>query len=66
MAEVATFSSSGADAINRTIELEEDIPDALSLDHFEETYDIARTADEIENGDYKRVGPDAMMSKGYF
>ena len=56
MAEVTTFSSSGADVISRTIDLQEDIPAALPLDQFEEIYDIARTVEEIEKGDYKRVG----------
>ena len=56
MDEAATFSSSGADVITRPIELEEQVPDILSSDQLEETYDIARTVDEIEKGDYKRVG----------
>ena len=55
MTEVATFSSSGADVISRTIDLQENIPDALPPDQFEEAYDIVRTVEEIEKGDYKRV-----------
>ena len=56
MAEVTTFSSSGEDAISRTIDLHEEIPVALPQDQFDETYDIPRTVEEIEKGDYKRVG----------
>ena len=55
MAEVTTFSSSGADVISRSIELEEEVPSVLSPEELEEVYDIARTVDEIEKGDYKRV-----------
>ncbi|EJF62071.1 diphthamide biosynthesis protein [Dichomitus squalens LYAD-421 SS1] len=55
MAETATFSSSGVDAITRPIHLEEEVPDILSQAQLEESYDIARTVDEIEKGDYKRI-----------
>lgn len=60
MAETATFSSSGEDAITRAIEINEDLlPPALSQIELEETYDIARTVAEIERGDYKRVCRDS-------
>ncbi|TFK94479.1 diphthamide biosynthesis protein [Polyporus arcularius HHB13444] len=65
MAEVATFSSSGADAIRRTIDLaEEDIPNTSTAEELEDVYDIARTAHEIEKGDYKRIAlqfPDELL-----
>ncbi len=56
MAEVATFSSSGADAISRTIELEDNIPSILSAEELEDTFDIERTVREIEKGEFSRVG----------
>lgn len=55
MAEVATFSSSGADAITRTIELEENIPSILSAEELDDTFDIERTVQEIEKGEFNRV-----------
>ncbi|PIL34403.1 hypothetical protein GSI_03178 [Ganoderma sinense ZZ0214-1] len=64
MAEVTTFSSSGADAISRTLDLQEVIPDTLPQDQFEETYDIARTVEQVEKGDYKRIAlqfPDELL-----
>ncbi|KAI0350265.1 diphthamide biosynthesis protein [Trametes cingulata] len=64
MAEITTFSSSGADAITRTIDLQEDAPTNLSPEELEETFDIARTAEEIEKGDYKRIAlqfPDELL-----
>ncbi|KAI0702377.1 diphthamide biosynthesis protein [Cerioporus squamosus] len=65
MAEVTTFSSSGADAITRTIELaEEDIPNTSTSAQFEEAFDIERTVKEIEDGDYKRIAlqfPDELL-----
>ncbi|KAM5540108.1 hypothetical protein V8D89_006248 [Ganoderma adspersum] len=65
MAEVTTFSSSGEDAISRTIDLHgEEVPVALPQDQFEETYDILRTVEEIENGDYQRIAlqfPDELL-----
>ncbi|RPD58166.1 diphthamide biosynthesis protein [Lentinus tigrinus ALCF2SS1-7] len=64
MAEVTTFSSSGADAITRTIELEEEVQRVLSPEELEEAYDIARTVNEIEKGDYTRIAlqfPDELL-----
>lgn len=55
MAETATFSSSGEDAITRTIDLDEDISGPLQQNELEVTYDIVRTAEAIERGDYQRV-----------
>ena len=55
MAEGTAFSTSGADAISRTIDLEDSVPGLLSREELISTYDIARTAEAIENGDYKRV-----------
>ena len=61
MAEVTTFSSSGEDAISRTIDLHEEVPGVLPQDQFEETYDIPRTVEEIEKGDYKRVDQHMLL-----
>ncbi|KAI0370673.1 diphthamide biosynthesis protein [Pilatotrama ljubarskyi] len=64
MAEVTTFSSSGADAITRTIDLQGEVPTSLSPEELEDTFDIARTADQIEKGDYKRIAlqfPDELL-----
>lgn len=55
MGEVATFSSSGADVITRTIELEENIPSILSAEELEDTFDIERTVQEIEKGQFNRA-----------
>ena len=55
MTENTAFSSSGAEAISRTIDIEE-IPTDLPPDEFDDTYDLARTAEEIERGNFKRVG----------
>ncbi|KAI1789095.1 diphthamide biosynthesis protein [Ganoderma leucocontextum] len=64
MAEITTFSSSGADVISRPIDLEEEIPDTLPQDQFEETYEITRTVQEVEKQDYKRIAlqfPDELL-----
>ena len=55
MAELTAFSSSGAEAITRTIELHEEVPTNLSQGELEDTFDIQRTAAAIEKGNYKRV-----------
>ncbi len=55
MTENTAFSSSGADAITRTIDLAEDVSTNLPPHELEETYDVARTVAEIERGDYKRA-----------
>ena len=55
MSETTTFSASGSEAITRTIHIEEDIPTSISLDELIDIYDIIRTAEQIEQGDYKRV-----------
>ncbi|KAI0821748.1 diphthamide biosynthesis protein [Trametes gibbosa] len=64
MAEVTTFSSSGEDAITRTINLHEDVPSVLSEADYDITFDVARTVEEIERGDYKRIAlqfPDEFL-----
>ncbi|KAI0739403.1 diphthamide biosynthesis protein [Daedaleopsis nitida] len=64
MAENTAFSSSGTEAITRTIDLEGKVPTHLSPDELEQTYDIARTAESIEKGDYKRIAlqfPDELL-----
>lgn len=53
--ELTTFAASGEEAITRTIDLENDIPNSLPQDELEAIYDIARTVEEIEKGNYKRV-----------
>ncbi|KAI0710920.1 diphthamide biosynthesis protein [Earliella scabrosa] len=63
MTENTAFSSSGAEAISRTIDIEE-IPTDLPPDEFDDTYDLARTAEEIERGDFKRIAlqfPDELL-----
>lgn len=53
-AEHAAFSASGEDAITRVIDVHtEEVP--FNDEHFDEFYEIARTAEEIIKGDYKRV-----------
>ena len=53
-AEQTAFSASGEDAITRVIDVHtEEV--ALKDEHFDEFYEIARTAEEIIKGDYKRV-----------
>ncbi|KAH9933986.1 diphthamide biosynthesis protein [Epithele typhae] len=64
MAETATFSSSGVDAITRSIDLTEEVQGTLPLDVLERTYDIERTANHISLGAYKRVAlqfPDELL-----
>ncbi|KAJ7152953.1 putative diphthamide synthesis protein-domain-containing protein [Mycena filopes] len=63
MAENTTFSTSGADAISRTIDVQPEITvaSASELDNF---YEIERTIAEILQGDYKRVAlqfPDELL-----
>ncbi|CDO73865.1 hypothetical protein BN946_scf185016.g22 [Trametes cinnabarina] len=55
MTELTAFSSSGADAINRIIDLHEEVPTNLSAEELENTFDVQRTAAEIERGNYQRV-----------
>ncbi|KAI9058971.1 diphthamide biosynthesis protein [Trametes sanguinea] len=64
MAELTAFSSSGAEAISRTIDLQEEVPTELSPEELEDTFDVQRTAAEIERGDYKRIAlqfPDELL-----
>lgn len=54
--EYTAFSTSGEDAITRTINVEADeTADKLAEDEFDEFYEIERTVEEIVKGDYKRV-----------
>jgi diphthamide biosynthesis protein 2 len=54
--EYTTFSTSGEDAITRTINVKVDTrADPLSQTAFDDFYEIERTAEEIVKGDYKRV-----------
>jgi len=53
-AEHTVFSASGEDAITRVIDIHtEEV--TFNDEHFDEFYEIARTAEEIIEGDYKRV-----------
>lgn len=55
--ENTTFSTSGEDAITRSIDVEVDqTAQSLGLEDFEDFYDVERTANEIINGDHKKVG----------
>lgn len=55
MAESTAFSSSGEDAISRVIAVEPDGPSDLSEQDLFDYFEIQRTVDEINKGDYKRV-----------
>jgi diphthamide biosynthesis protein 2 len=60
-AENTTFFTSGADAISRTIDLQQESTPVEDLDNF---YEIERTIAEILAGDYKRVAlqfPDELL-----
>jgi len=52
-----SFSSSGEDAIARTIDIQPDGPDVGSSEivGFKEFYEIERTAKELVKGGYQRV-----------
>jgi len=55
-APTTSFSSSGEDVISQTIEVAPDTSaDVLSPEDFDKFYDIERTAEEIIQGNYKRV-----------
>lgn len=56
MAENTAFSTAGEDAITRSIDVDMDqTTDVLSTEEFQDYYEIAQTAEEIEKGDYKKV-----------
>lgn len=59
------FSTSGEDAISRTIAVEKDetIEHFSSLAEFEEYYEIQRTADIISKGKYQRVSQRCLPSR---
>ncbi|KAG8961794.1 Diphthamide biosynthesis protein 2 [Tulasnella sp. 419] len=57
----AAFSSSGEDAITRTLEV---APDTLSNGSIEDVYEVRRTVKDIQEGDYKRIAlqfPDELL-----
>jgi len=64
------FSTSGEDAIRRTIPVHsEESASTLSLSQFEDFYEIERTTMEILSGDYKRVSvssPDRFVPGNVF
>jgi diphthamide biosynthesis protein 2 len=52
----STFSTSDENAITRTLDTTPDTSsNHLSQEQFDNFYDIERTADEISQGNYKRV-----------
>lgn len=54
--ESSAFSTTDDSAISRTIDVRPDTTASeLSAEQFEDFYDIQRTADEIIQGDYRRV-----------
>lgn len=59
MTTTESFSSSGEDVLHRSIDVEKedfDAPDPISeRDAFAEFFDINRTVQQIEEGDYKQV-----------
>lgn len=56
MAEHTAFSTSGEDAITRTIDVKVDTTaDQLASSEFDQFYEIESTARELIEGDYKRV-----------
>ncbi|KAF9444614.1 diphthamide biosynthesis protein [Macrolepiota fuliginosa MF-IS2] len=64
-AEASAFSTADENAITRTIDIRPDTTaDQLSVEAFDDFYDIQRTADEIIQGDYKRIAlqfPDELL-----
>ncbi|KAJ7764908.1 putative diphthamide synthesis protein-domain-containing protein [Mycena metata] len=63
MTENTTFSTSGADAISRTIDVQPEIT-VTSASELDDFYEIERTIAEILAGDYKRVAlqfPDELL-----
>jgi len=56
-AEASAFSTADESAIARTINISSDTTaDHLSVEEFDDFYDIQRTADEIIQNNFKRVG----------
>ncbi|EEB95338.1 hypothetical protein MPER_05702, partial [Moniliophthora perniciosa FA553] len=64
-AENTAFSTSGEEAIKRTIDVTiDETADHLTSEGFDNFYEIDRTAEEIEQGDFKRVAlqfPDELL-----
>ncbi|KZT04025.1 diphthamide biosynthesis protein [Laetiporus sulphureus 93-53] len=64
MADLTAFSTAGEDAITRTVDLGDDVPEEMSMDQFWDYYEIDRTVEEIVKGDYKRIAlqfPDELL-----
>ncbi|TCD70390.1 Diphthamide biosynthesis protein 2 [Steccherinum ochraceum] len=64
MAEASVFSTSGEDAITRTLDVHEEGPSNHSERDLLAYYEIGRTVDEIVKGGYKRVAlqfPDELL-----
>ncbi|ESK91334.1 diphthamide biosynthesis [Moniliophthora roreri MCA 2997] len=63
--ENTAFSTSGEEAIKRTIDVEiDETADHLTSEGFDDFYEIDRTAEEIEQGDFKRIAlqfPDELL-----
>lgn len=54
--QTTSFSTSGEEAITQVIDIQPDnSANTLSPKEFDDFYEIERTADEIIEGDYKRV-----------
>ena len=52
----ASFSTSGEDAIQKTIDVQPETSTlSLSPHQFEDFYEIGRTAEEVVRGNYSRV-----------
>jgi hypothetical protein len=56
MSDPTTLYASGEEAINRVIQLEDnDSPRCSTVEEYEEYYELKRTAEKINEGQYKRV-----------
>lgn len=51
----SSFSTSGEDALTKTVAVRPEDTPVPGSDEFEEYYELERTAREIEEGDYHRV-----------
>ncbi|KAF9478781.1 diphthamide biosynthesis protein [Pholiota conissans] len=62
--QTTSFSSSGEDAITRTIDINDEIGPSTAGFEFREFYEIERTAQELVSGKYKRIAlqfPDELL-----
>lgn len=55
MASATNFSTSGEDVISRTVDLQPEETPAPGTAFFADFYEIARTVQQIEEGDFRRV-----------